>query len=171
MRGWLAMRAQWPPRNADCRGGVFATRRFPRPPPPCAYQGRGKNPCETTRRAASLSAFTPFPLIKDLCHIHIIDAARRVATVFGKWGCLIETDLRARREKPPKKIEPIRGLAEAPLGEYGGLNPILPFLGGRSDAACRVVVCLHAFPIDNRINLQDARIGWQCARNGIPYGT
>ena len=24
--------------------------------------------------------------------------------------------------------------------EYGGLNPILPFLGGRSDAACRVVV-------------------------------
>ena len=24
--------------------------------------------------------------------------------------------------------------------EYGGLKPILPFLGGRSDAACRVVV-------------------------------
>ena len=24
-------------RHADCRGGVFATRRFPRPPPPSAY--------------------------------------------------------------------------------------------------------------------------------------
>ena len=29
------------------------------------------------------------------------------------------------------------------LLEYGGLNPILPFLGGRSDAACRVVIFLH----------------------------
>ena len=28
--------------------------------------------------------------------------------------------------------------------EYGGLNPILPFLGGRSDAARRVVVFPHA---------------------------
>ena len=28
--------------------------------------------------------------------------------------------------------------------EYGGLNPILPFLEGRSDAACRVVFSLHA---------------------------
>ena len=26
------------------------------------------------------------------------------------------------------------------LLEYGGLKPILPFLGGRSDAACRVVI-------------------------------
>ena len=28
--------------------------------------------------------------------------------------------------------------------EYGGLKPILPFLGGRSDAARRVVIRLHA---------------------------
>jgi len=27
-----------------------------------------------------------------------------------------------------------------PLLECGGLKPILPFLGGRSDAACRVVI-------------------------------
>gem|GEM_PF-6699170 len=37
------------------------------------------------------------------------------------------------------------GMGEAafcrgPLLEYGGLEPILPFLGGRSDAACRVVI-------------------------------
>jgi len=31
------------------------------------------------------------------------------------------------------------GLLEGSLLEYGGLEPILPFLGGRSDAACRVV--------------------------------
>ena len=29
------------------------------------------------------------------------------------------------------------------------LKPILPFLGGRSDAACRVVIPLYAFPVDN----------------------
>ena len=27
--------------------------------------------------------------------------------------------------------------------EYGGLKPILPFFEGRSDAACRVVICLR----------------------------
>ena len=37
------------------------------------------------------------------------DAARRVATVFEKWNCVIETYLRARRENPPpKKIDPMR---------------------------------------------------------------
>ena len=30
------------------------------------------------------------------------------------------------------------------LLEYGGLKPILPFLGGRSDAACRVVISHRA---------------------------
>ena len=147
-------------------GGIFALRRWtaplqsdvcedaiacritiqmpPLPPPPCAYQGRGKNPCETMRRAASLSAFTPFPLIKDLCHIHIIDAARRVATVFEIWCCLIETDLPARRENPPKKIAPYGTFAAVSPLEYRGLKPILPFPEGRSDAACRVVICLHA---------------------------
>ena len=35
---------------------------------------------------------------------------------------------------------------EGSLLEYGGLQPILPFLGGRSDAACRVVIRLHAVP-------------------------
>ena len=37
------------------------------------------------------------------------DAARRVATVFEKWNCVIEIYLRARRENPPpKKIDPMR---------------------------------------------------------------
>ena len=71
------------------------------------------------------------------------DAARRVATVFEIWRCLIETDLRARRENPPKKIAPYGTFAAVSLLDYGGLNPILPFPRGRSDTACRVVVCLH----------------------------
>ena len=33
----------------------------------------------------------------------------------------------------------MRGFWEGFL-KYGGLKPILPFLGGRSDAACRVVI-------------------------------
>ena len=32
--------------------------------------------------------------------------------------------------------------------EYGGLNSILPFPEGRSDAACRVVIRLYAVPVD-----------------------
>jgi|GEM_PF-2602439 len=44
-----------------------------------------------------------------------------------------------------------RPFAAVSLLEYGGLQPILPFLGGRSDAACRVVIHLYAIPIDNRL--------------------
>ena len=52
------------PRHADCRGGVFATRRFPRPPPRHAHTVHSADGDPTvfvaTRRAASLQ--TPFPL-------------------------------------------------------------------------------------------------------------
>ena len=75
------------------------------------------------------------------------DAARRVATVFEIWCCLIETDLRARGENPPKKIAPYGTFAAVSPLEYRGLKPILPFPGGRSDAVCRVVVCLHALQL------------------------
>ena len=68
------------------------------------------------------------------------DAARRVATVFEKWNFLIETYLHARRENPPKRLNPYGPFTAIPFWEYGGLKPILPFLGGRSDAACRVVI-------------------------------
>ena len=68
------------------------------------------------------------------------DAARRVATLFEKWNCMIETDLRESRLPPKKRLNPYGPFATGSLLEYGGLNPILPFLGGRSDAACHVVV-------------------------------
>ena len=49
------------PRNADCRGGVFATRRFPRPQPPHVYHPGPRQsriidapPLIATRRATSL---------------------------------------------------------------------------------------------------------------------
>ena len=40
----------------------------------------------------------------------------------------------------------MRGFWEGSLLEYGGLKPILPFLGGRSDAACRVVIWPSRLP-------------------------
>ena len=68
-----------------------------------------------TRRAASLSASTPFP--SGFYH----DAARRVATVFEKWNCKIETCLPARRRKALyKRLTPYGPFAVVPLLEYGG---------------------------------------------------
>ena len=43
-------------------------------------------------------------------------------------------------KEDPKKIDPYGPFAAVSLLEYGGLKPILPCLGGRSDAARRVVV-------------------------------
>ena len=45
-----------------------------------------------------------------------------------------------REDSPAHPGSPRRGS----LLEYGGLKPIPPILGGRSDAACRVVIRLHA---------------------------
>ena len=67
------------------------------------------------------------------------DAARRVATFFEKWNCLIERGLPDGKEDP-KKIDPYWPFAAFSLLECGGLDPILPCLGGRSDAARRVDV-------------------------------
>ena len=79
-------------------------------------------------------------------HYNNHDAAHRVATLFEKWDCLIEAYLLARGENPPKRLNLYRPFAAVSLLEYGGLNPILPFLGGRSDAACRVVVWPSRLP-------------------------
>ena len=73
------------------------------------------------------------------------DAARRVATFFEKWNCKIETCLRARRESPPKRLTHT-GFFAIPLLEHGGLQPILPFLEWRSDAACRVATPFPFMP-------------------------
>ena len=53
----------------------------------------------------------------------------------------------------------MRGFWEGPLLEYGGLKPIPPFLEGRSDAARRVVIRLHAVPVDARMGVNDGRCG------------
>ena len=45
-----------------------------------------------------------------------------------------------KKGKSPKKIAPLRAFRRGSPLEYGDLNPILPFLEGRSDAACRVVI-------------------------------
>ena len=53
-----------------------------------------------------------------------------------------------------------------PFWEYGGLNPIRPFLGGRSDAARRVVLLPFALPVDAHVDANGGRCG--IPRNGIP---
>ena len=69
----------------------------------------------------------------------ITDAARRVATLFEKWIFLIERGL-PDGKKSPQKFDPIRAFCRGfPFG-IRRFKPILPFLGGRSDAACRVVI-------------------------------
>ena len=60
---------------------------------------------------------------------------------------MIENDLRARRENPPKRLNLYGPFAAVSLLEYGGLKPILPFLEGRSDAACRVVIQTPPVPL------------------------
>ena len=67
-----------------------------------------------------------------------------------------------RKGKVPitnKGWNPYRPFATIPLLEYGGLNPILPFLEGRSDAACRVVIR----PSPTYGNL------WFLSRRGVPH--
>ena len=80
------------------------------------------------------------------------DAARRVATVFEKWNFLIETYLPPSRENPPKRLNLCGPFAVASLLECGGLKPILSFLEGRSGAACRVVIRLHAVNRQSQIS-------------------
>ena len=71
-------------RKADCRGGVFATRRFPRPPSPTTIRANRAYGDPTvfvaTRRAALFSAFMP-PSYGDLwslsCRIAPQTAASR----------------------------------------------------------------------------------------------
>ena len=74
------------------------------------------------------------------------DAARRVATVFEKFNPLIKTYLPVRRGSY-KRLNLSGPFAAVSLLEYGGLNPILPILRGRSDAARRVVIRLCAIPM------------------------
>ena len=98
------------------------------------------------------------------------DAARRVATVFEKWNFLIETYLR-KKGKSPQKIESIRAFRRGFFLEYDGLKPILPFLGGRSDAACRVVIRPSRLPPMGAYGLYHAplvREGTRSARH-LPY--
>ena len=69
---------------------------------------------------------------------------------------MIETSLPVRNASY-KRLIPSRSFAAVSLLEYGGLNPILPFLGGRSDAARRVVILPFALPVDAHVGANDGR--------------
>ena len=64
------------------------------------------------------------------------DAARRAATHFEKWNCVIKTSLPVRNASY-KRLIPSVSFAAVSLLEYGGLKPILPIPEGRSDATRR----------------------------------
>ena len=92
-----------------------------------------------TRRAASLSASTPPTYGAPM----VFTTMRHVASLrsSNNCKCLIETFFIARVKSPlHKRLNPCGLFSAAPLLENGGFNQILPFLGGRSDAACRVVI-------------------------------
>ena len=125
---WLAIRTQWHPRVGR-RMMVGAV--YPAMPPVGA--GSSQREDSPAHRNIRIPCHPRTPGFYN-------DAARRVATLFEKWNCMIETDLRARRLPPKKRLNPYGPFAAGSLLEYGGLNPILPFLGGRSDSACHVVV-------------------------------
>ena len=55
-------------------------------------------------------------------------------------ACLKAIYTRKGKASPPIKNAPYAGFAAVPLLGYRGLNPILPFLRGRGDAARRVVI-------------------------------
>ena len=80
----------------------------------CGEDIKTSAPNKTTRRAASLRSS------KNL-------------------NCVIEISLPVRRTSY-KRLTPYGPFAAVPLLENGGFKQILPFLGGRSDAACRVVI-------------------------------
>ena len=133
-RGGFAWRGRWAGRAwkrtgwrrgmGDGRGNLRENREDPAPtvgrwrgchcdpivtplPQPCAYHAPRMPP--------------PMGTLRFLHN----DAARRAATVFEKWNCLIETYLHVRES--PQKMNPCGPFAAVSLLEYGGLKPILPF--------------------------------------------
>ena len=100
--------------------------------------------------------YTRKPHANPLRFLHN-DAARRVATVFETCNFLIETDLCARRENLPRKIEPLRAFRRGSPFGIRRFKSILPFLGGRSDAARRVVILPFAVPVDAHVGANDGR--------------
>ena len=66
----------------------------------------------------------------------------------------------------PERLIPYGPFAADSLLEYDGLKPILPFLGGRSGTACRVVILPFAGPVDAHVVTNDGR--WQCIGTESP---
>ena len=131
-------------RHADCRCGVFAVPREDSPahrhPPPCAQAAPMKPPWPLWRRGV--------PRRDKKTHVSLRGMARAWRHQWASFGRNADRDADCRggvfavprEDSPAHPGSPRRGS----LLEYGGLNPILTFLGGRSDAACRVVIRLHA---------------------------
>ena len=90
-------------RKADCRGGVFAMRRFPRPPSPTTIRANRAYGDPTvfvaTRRAASFSAFMP-PSCGTSGLYH--DVARRVAILDRNAALSIATRHATSLLTPPR---------------------------------------------------------------------
>ena len=69
----------------------------------------------------------------------------------GWWSGIVAfrrrcEDFSRRLQRVHKSLTPHGPFAAGSLSGYGGLKPILPFLGGRSDAASRVVFLPSCYP-------------------------
>ena len=66
---------------------------------------------------------------------------------------------RKKGKSHQKRLNSCGPFAGFSLLEYSGLNPIPPFPGGRSDAACRVVILPFVAPVDAYVGVHDGRCG------------
>ena len=188
--------SQHSPRNAACRGGVFATRRFPRPPPH-SVPHRDSKEVNCPRDGGELHAWptgairatkvTPSPYHRRTIVSASSDFALRRNPNMKRRRCYVGTAM-VRRRYGGNRGDLQWASRGCPLVARGGdlssdVACLVAFLnvphrvfgrgvrcGLSSDAACRVVIPPFAVPIDSRINLQDARIGCRYASNGVNVG-
>ena len=121
-------------------------------------EGRSDAACRVVIRLHAFHLWSPYGFSND--------AARCVAMVFEIWNFLIENDLRARRENLSRKIAPLRSFCRGSPFGIRRFKSILPFLGGRSDAARRVVTPPSAVPVDPRMGVNNGRCS--IPRNALP---
>ena len=164
--GIFAKTAKTPPLQSGVCGDFIAIRIAPKGRPlvsPCAYHAHPASPHEPVvlkRRGAPRRYKRPSPICACAPLRHRMHSWRpRFLQRRGtprRYG-LREPELpdlnhfTRNKGKAPitnKRLNPYGSFAAVSLSEYGGLNPILPFLEGRSDAACRVVIPLYAVSID-----------------------
>ena len=130
-------------RSDAARRVVIQSSRLPPMEPYGLYNDAAPN--RDAVRCVATNAPPPYARIMPHMEIPVFTTTRHAASLrsSNNCKCLIETFFIARGESPLHKgLNPYGPFSAVSLLEHGGLKPILPFLEGRSDAACRVVIRL-----------------------------